>query len=386
MNELPFLDLDAATQLYLPHATAHAHADYRFVYRAPNGNSEPLLARLCPFWRDKTGDHAAYFPVLRPESAEPERVFTVCNLRYCIDQGALYPGAAPPMLTPQQAAHWDWAMFEAEFVVRCSTRELARFWRVEHQGQTQLYRCLSGHALERLRVPTARGARSVSAGQSASCRWNTKPEGASELDGLHWLRTSTAQFEGEMRAMWDDPQHEVHYSLRWTAKTEAEKDAVAFECHRGDWAQLRGIAKWVAQLRLSYHASGSSEAFEWNLAGESGAGRYPVSFGSLGGDGALLLWRRALTRAFDTPNFNAKGVRLGHIPLCVEGHIVGHESSFVEVNTPSAHELLEATLQLQTWARQNFSPANARILMDCLRDFDESQARRFTDSLRPNDL
>ncbi len=373
MNDLPFLDLDAATQLYLPHATVSARAEHRFVYRAPNGDEEIALARLCQVNRsDESWSHCV---ILRPERAEVARIFAAdAPLRHMKSRDSR------GRLVPIQPAQWNWNLFAEVFQEHHRTMGVSRFWSVQDEVHTRLFRCFAdGKAI--IVGAAFAGEERVRSSRQDSFRWRCNGTWASRTDRpSRFSQITDPEFKAFMLDMWDDPQHEVHYALDWQQKTEAEKHAIAFECRNGTWPQLRAIAALVLQVRLSRETNLEDELYEWNF---TDYGRIAVrNLPSLDGDQSLLLWRQALTHAFDTPNFSAVGTRIDSLPRCLWIYADSQDDRIVEVGLLSAHELMEANLKLQAWARQHFTEQNARILMASLSKYSPVEAHQFLESLK----
>ena len=379
MNQLPFLDLDAATQLYLPHAPARARAQHRLVYRAPDGEEVPLLARLCAFIHPEVEaeDRAFHCVVLRPENAQADRISVVGNFDHRLGTREICN-----WMTPQQARRFDWALFAIAFNDAVLEPDLGRMWSVAYRDHRLLLQVDFGGNGRIVGRVSARGSLAGSYYAQGNFCWTCDGftgEGDNASRVTRWLQTSGAEFDGWVRALWNDPGHEVHFALSWEDKTDAERAAIAFECGNGSWEQLREIAAVVLRGRLGQLQNEIEASCTWDFAAYSSI--VVLGIESLHNDGALFLWRTALTHFFRTPNFGGEGVRIDSLPLCLWTYASHHQMGAIEVSAPTMHEIMEANLQLQAWTRAHFSAANARILMNSLAKFSEAEARHLCASL-----
>lgn len=331
-------------------------AQFRFAFGLPDGDEEWLLARLCPVEPDCAGERFHHCMVLRPENAEPSRVFVAENLWYRAGRRAL-----DSWMTPAQAKRWKWDLFEQSFNDNDYTRGLARFWAPAKREGAQLLRFGAD----------GWGAVSDRPGGDGWWReterfiWQHKRFAlAHEAADLKFLRASTASFRRKARALWREQDGPIQTTLRWMRLSDAEKNARAFECERGSWAQLREVAAWVLILRIARLKRRPEAGCVWDF----------VSYGwirvsdapALDDDAALFAWRDALTQAFGARGVDGAGVKIDSLPLCVWSYIDDHDQAHIEIAPPSMHEILEAQIQLRDWTRQHFALNEAARLLDCL--------------------
>ena len=374
MNSLPFLDLDAATQLYLPHEPTRARAQHRFAFRAQNGEEMQLLARLCEVGAPSDDGYRSYCVVLRPEEAEAERVFHTDSLYHGGGNGR-----NSARMTRAQAGDFSWKEFELSWADVRHYRGSSRCWSVNSDAGTLLW--------SRDAVGNGWLIEAPNTGAAAFELWNgeyfvwegANGRGCGAAHEMSWLRQNDREFGAEMRAYWDDPQHEVHFFLDWGRTGDAQRQRIAFECRNGAWPELRQIAALALTIRLASLPTPAPDYAHWYFA-EPRIIR--VTAFALEDDFALALWRQALVKIFEPVNFCGTGVRVGEIATPLREYIREDALSLVGASPMSMHELLEAHLQLRNWARHNFSPENARILMDILREFNDDDAQALRESLR----
>ena len=135
---------------------------------------------------------------------------------------------------------------------------------------------------------------------------------------------------------------------------DEQQCALAFECERGSWAQLREVARWVLTVYASRQKT-PADNYRWDF---TSYGFISINGVFLRGEDEqnLLAWRAALTGSFGTSNVGAEGVKIDSLPLCLWSYINNHELRNVEVAPPSMHEAMEAQLQLRDWAHAHFAP------------------------------
>lgn len=238
---LPFLNLDAATALALPLALVKARAQFRLCFRLPNGDEEWLLARLCAITPSSRGERFHYCVVLRPEKAESNLIFVAENLRYRAGHRELNN-----WMTPAQAELWNWDLFEQSF--NDKARRLARFYKVKEYAQNTLLKFGAD----------GRGAIFEDASEGKTAReserfiWQRSRRGIShEIADMQFLRIKQHNFRRKVRALWNDANGPIQTARRWMQLTDEQKSAIAFQCERGDWTQLREVASWVLTLYAS---------------------------------------------------------------------------------------------------------------------------------------
>ena len=129
---MDFLNADAPLRAYLPPESWEGEAQFRFVFRLDN-DEEPLLARLAMVQPDVNARRFMHCVLLRPENAEPERIFVADNLWYRSGRKEINS-----WMTPRAAKRFNWDLFETSFNDNDYTRGLLRFWFGRQTGSKTL--------------------------------------------------------------------------------------------------------------------------------------------------------------------------------------------------------------------------------------------------------
>ena len=366
MNALPFVELDAATQLYFPREPARARAQHRFIYRDANGDEEMLLARLCVFKRAEGDGRGIHFVVLKPENAEDARLFINHSQRGWSRTPVAGRGAQQPT--------WDWELFAQKFNAPHDSPALARCTLLGDDQQF-FVRCHNGKEGQ-ISGPLTR-ANSADLFRGTHFRWSQQCD--SKPTSMQWLRTPVLLVREQLERAWNQPQHEIHYAAQWNQKDETARAAIAFECDNGSWSQLRQVALNVTRLLL-FHRYKPGTVHNLDIFNCSHRTPSPPLGEVSEFEAVLLIYRQALAQVFLPRYFNRTGIETD-LPSCLELYIRNHAWSRIKVGVPTMHELIEANLQLQTWTRQNFSPEQADVLMSSLAQYSQPEAQQFRDSL-----
>ena len=353
---LPFLNLDAATALALPLAPVQARAEFRFCFQLPDGDATWLLARLCAIGPDEAGKRFQYCVVLRPENAETNRIFVAENLWYRAGRRQL-----SDWMTPAQATRWKWDLFEQSFNDNDYVRQLARFCFFK-EGD---HKVLLKFGADGWGAICESSSEDKGVHESERFIWQRPRRGVShEVDDARSLRVRQSNFRRHVRALWKDVNGPIQTARRWMQLTEEQRQTVAFQCERGNWAQLREVASWVLMVYAmrSNHKDGN---YSWNF---TDYGYITVNKSFLKGEDEeiLLSWRAALTESFGAHNVGAEGVKIDSLPLCLWSYIGNDELSIIEVVPPTMHEAIEALLKLRDWANAHCAPDEAARLLEIL--------------------
>ncbi len=379
-EELPFLNLDTATSLYLPLEPIEARAHYRFAFRLANGDEEWLLARLCVVEPDNQQNCFNHVVVLRPENAEEDRIFVAENLWYKVGRREI-----ENWMTLAAAKKFKWDLFEQSFNDNNYQRLLFRCWFKKEFGKITLLE-LGANGWGKINGFVSDSGNSIHGSEHESFIWKEGVRGENHgVTDLKFLRVKDANFKRKARSLWNDENSQIRYAIRWMHLTEVERNAIAFETRNGNWQELKEIAASVLQLRVANIKRLSVSEYEWDF----------VDYGyisvegapQLKNDDALFLWRFAITHAFGTLNIGAEGVKIDSLPLPLWSYISDYDSheKDIKITTPSMHEILEAKLKLDAWTKAHFTSENAQILMDSLKSFSEEDAQKFCVSLPDSD-
>ena len=353
---LPFLNLDAATALALPLAPVQARAEFRFCFQLPDGDATWLLARLCIVQPDESGKRLQHCVVLRPENAESNRVFVAGNLWYRAGRRQL-----DEWMTPAQAKRWKWDLFEQSFNDNDYTRQLARFCKVKENQQTILLK----FEADGWGAICESSSEDKGGHESGRFIWQHPRRGVShEVTDERFLRVKHSNFRRRIRALWNDANGPVQTARRWMKLTDEQRQTVAFQCERGNWAQLREVASWVLMV-YAMRANFKGDSYSWNF---TDYGYITVNGDFLEGkeEEILLSWRAALTESFGAHNVGAEGVKIDSLPLCLWSYIGDDELSMIEVAPPTMHEVMEAGLKLREWANAHCASDEAARLLEIL--------------------
>ena len=376
-EELPFLNLDAATSLYLPLEPIEARAHYRFAFRLPNGDEEWLLARLCVVFT--SGRNRRYAVVLQPENAEEKRLFVIYDFSYRSGSKEI-----ESWMTPATARRFHWKLFEQAFNEKKGIYVISRFCSIKEAEITTLLEIGFYTGANVVGFFDNKGGR-IQLFDEEGFRWRNAGCGNSiEEVILNFLRIKNTNFRRKIRRLWNDQNSDLQYTLSWINLSVAKRNSIALECGTGNWEGLREIAALVLQIRIAHLKQITASTYNWHFVGVGRIDVYGAS--ELEDDDSLFLWRYALTHAFRTPNVGGEGVKNNLLPSRLTSYIIQNEQSEIEVTPPSMHEILEATLKLETWTRANFSPEHAQILMDSLKRFSEDEAQKLYDSLAESNL
>ena len=186
--------------------------------------------------------------------------------------------------------------------------------------------------------------------ESVSFRWNA----IAERDVR--LLASRQNFLQNCQQFHADENSSLNDALRWAELTEAQRDAIAFHCENGNWERLRQLF-WLAQKvvtsRLGTFPLPGADLSRW---------KFDSPWPSVDAPSALewsMRWRKALCNIVRPAFWNEE-------PLCVKEWRKTSKNiprCVVTCAVPTAHELLEAQLELRDFLRPHLPESEIEALL-----------------------
>ncbi len=349
------LNADAALRVYLPPESWDGEAQHRFVFSTKEGDTEPLLARLVMVQPDVNARRFMHCVVLRPESAEPSRVFVAGSLWYCSGRKEI-----DSWMTPKVAKRFNWSLFEQSFNDSGYTRDISRFWRGRDDKRNLVLKIDANGWGETFGFEGTAVERELYAQGFILADGHRIPH---DQQDLRFLRQKTSTFRRQIRAYLNDPNGQVRAALKWQLLDDSEREAAAFRCENGSWRDLQQVATWVLQARIGLEHPPIDCGVEWDF---TAYGETAVSGANFEDDEFLFTWRSALVQVFRPDNVNEAGKNIDERPLCIWSYIGDSDLRFVQVDTLTQHEILEANLKLRDWVDEHFAPDEAALLLKTL--------------------
>ena len=176
-----------------------------------------------------------------------------------------------------------------------------------------------------------------------------------DWDRADFLNWSQGDFLSDCQDFWQNPDSEMRRAFEFDKLPIAQRDAQALSCHNATPDELRALMRCVGQLLWADNDYG------WTGI-EFGQWPYEVQFQSPLSESEAReqkreLRIRAILRAIE-PRYLGRG----DAPVFVEDWIKSRNLGFLQVFAPTAHEQLEAQLQLRDWARQHLSQVEQSAL------------------------
>jgi hypothetical protein len=246
----------------------------------------------------------------------------------------------------------NWQKWQHRFVGSNYFGHLGRYWKVCEGGQTTL-----------LRVDASDAAFVGEEDSGNRFFWRQNPE-SRRLKDWHWLQMSSAEFESQMRELWNNPESRLRFEVNWHHLSDDARDALAFRCENGSWDEFIRLLRLALIARVGLERGEVLGEVSWQVFCYA-----PVSV-SLGGnhiwpdDPFLAAWRAALFSFFRPVFARVQGFD-EDIYDCIKSHFFSSRPANWVRAQPSHHEMLEAQLELQYWAKRNASEErNAELLKD----------------------
>ena len=192
--------------------------------------------------------------------------------------------------------------------------------------------------------------------KSVSFRWRL-PDGIADFK--LWPRNEFLRFCQQLYA---DEKSELNFALDWGKKSDQDKDALAFGCENGDWQQLQQLFSCAQKLITHYYGifpwpeqSASYWDFDrdWsNMSGSPEPCADAIAWANR--------WRAAIC-GVTNPSF------WRNEPICVYRwrHHEPQRRKLLSVRCtmPTAHEVLEAQLELREFLRPHLPDYEIEALM-----------------------
>ncbi len=336
--------LDEAARLVFAPSSHESQAQHFFRF-APQGSNEKmdLWARLVEH-KEKRGFNCSYWHrvALWPEGAEEGRVFFVgCSVDQLRETSA-------------QTFELDWEQWQKSFEKPSYFGHLGRYWATEEQGETRVLRLdASDYAFSNV----------FQVGSEGRFVWRPyDKQTPPRVKDLRFMKVPVDDFDEQMRAQWNNLRSPIRLESDWWRFSRQQRDAFAFRCENGEWDEFLRLARLVLTARFEHQNQ------SWGRTGWNFFCYVPTAISNVQGesvlenDDFLVRWRAALFDFF-RPIYARNIGFCEDIPECVKRHFQSSNPRTQVEAEPSQHEVLEAQLELATWARHNLSQHHADELL-----------------------
>ena len=199
--------------------------------------------------------------------------------------------------------------------------------------------------------------RDDNAPESLTFRWRGPIQSAAPDDELAQIDLQSwpqNEFTAFCQSLYDDADSDLRGALKWHDTAPTARDAVAFGCQLGDWEQLRHLLRCA--LIVVTHECGISPSYA------RGQSYRQIDFLTRAEDRANVWFNRLRAAICEVvrPSFWPDEPIYVYAWRSARAHDDGR--NLVECGVPTAHELVEAQVELRAWLRPHLAEAQIEAL------------------------